>query len=137
MRDDLVPEGAWALATLDSADGPLAVLETRDGLYRLGDMLAAAGSPVRDVAGLFSDWQASLALLQRMAAKPDPAARVEDGPRLAPILYPGKVLCAGANYYRHLEEMGLKDVRKETQRLFFFFKPARNAVVGVPRSAFQ
>lgn len=130
MRDDLVPGHTWALATLDAADGPLAVLETQGGLYRLGALLAAAGSPVRDVAGLFEDWHASTALLDQIAANPDPTAKVEDGPRLAPILYPGKVLCAGANYYRHLEEMGVADVRKESQRLFFFFKPARNAVVG-------
>ena len=40
------------------------------------------------------------------------------------------MLCAGANYYDHLEEMGVVDTRKEAQRLFFFFKPARTAVVG-------
>jgi 2-keto-4-pentenoate hydratase/2-oxohepta-3-ene-1,7-dioic acid hydratase in catechol pathway len=51
-------------------------------------------------------------------------------PRLAPLLYPGKVLCAGANYYDHIAEMGVPDTRKEAQRLFFFFKPPRNAVVG-------
>ena len=49
---------------------------------------------------------------------------------LAPILYPGKILCAGANYYDHIAEMGVADTRKEAQRLFFFFKPPRNAVVG-------
>jgi 2-keto-4-pentenoate hydratase/2-oxohepta-3-ene-1,7-dioic acid hydratase in catechol pathway len=40
------------------------------------------------------------------------------------------VLCAGANYYDHIKEMGVPDTRKEAQRLFFFFKPPRNAVVG-------
>jgi 2-keto-4-pentenoate hydratase/2-oxohepta-3-ene-1,7-dioic acid hydratase in catechol pathway len=46
------------------------------------------------------------------------------------LVYPGKVLCAGANYYDHMAEMGFPGVKKETQRLFFFFKPPRNAVVG-------
>lgn len=130
MRNDFAPGLDWALATLDTSQGPLAVLETPNGVYRLDDLLAAAGSPVRDVAGLFVDWQASHALLERLAANPAASARVEDGPRLAPFLYPGKVLCAGANYYRHLKEMNVQDLRKEAQRLFFFFKPARNAVVG-------
>lgn len=130
MRNDLAPGIGWALATLETSEGPLAVLETPKGLFDLGSVLASAGSPVRDVAGLFADWQASEALLERLAADPDPSTRVEDGARLSPILYPGKVLCAGANYYRHLEEMGVQDLRKEGQRLFFFFKPARNAVVG-------
>lgn len=130
MRSDLAAGVSWALATLKTDNGPLAVLETPKGIYALADLLAAAGSPVRDVAGLFANWQDNAALLDTLAANPDPATRVADGPRLAPILYPGKVLCAGANYFRHLVEMGVPDVRKETQRLFFFFKPARNAVVG-------
>jgi len=130
MRNDLAPGIGWALATLETSEGPLAVLETPKGLFDLGAVLASAGSPVRDVAGLFADWQASEALLERLAADPDPSTKVEDSARLSPILYPGKVLCAGANYYRHLEEMGVQDLRKEGQRLFFFFKPARNAVVG-------
>ena len=46
------------------------------------------------------------------------------------MLYPGKVLCAGANYYDHMAEMGFPGVKKETQKLFFFFKPPRNAIVG-------
>ena len=33
-------------------------------------------------------------------------------------------------YYDHSAEMGVQDLRKEAQRLFFFFKPPRNAVVG-------
>jgi 2-keto-4-pentenoate hydratase/2-oxohepta-3-ene-1,7-dioic acid hydratase in catechol pathway len=49
---------------------------------------------------------------------------------LAPLLYPGKILCAGANYYDHLAEMGMPGEKKEDQRLFFFMKPPRNAVVG-------
>ena len=49
---------------------------------------------------------------------------------LAPLLYPGKILCAGANYYDHMAEMGFPGVTKDSQRLFFFMKPPRNAVVG-------
>jgi len=55
---------------------------------------------------------------------------VREAELLAPIIYPGKVLCAGANYYDHMAEMGFPDVKKEAQRLFFFFKPPRHAVVG-------
>ena len=39
-------------------------------------------------------------------------------------------MCAGANYYDHLAEMGMPGAKKEDQRLFFFMKPPRNAVVG-------
>jgi 2-keto-4-pentenoate hydratase/2-oxohepta-3-ene-1,7-dioic acid hydratase in catechol pathway len=60
----------------------------------------------------------------------DPRDRVEPGRRLAPLLYPGKRRCAGANYFDPLAEMGMPDARKADQRLFFFMKPPRNAVVG-------
>jgi len=130
MRDDFPTTATWALATVATPSGPLACLETARGLFALDKAVTRAGGKARDVVGLFDDWAASAALLDRAAAMADPADAVADGPRLAPILYPGKVLCAGANYYRHIAEMGVEDTRKEAQRLFFFFKPPRNAVVG-------
>lgn len=124
------PMQGWALATIAGPEGPLACLETGGALYRLRPSLARVGGPAIDsVAGLFADWPALEPLLGAAAEAADPADRVT-GPRLAPILYPGKVLCAGANYYAHLAEMGMPGARKADQRLFFFFKPARNAVVG-------
>jgi 2-keto-4-pentenoate hydratase/2-oxohepta-3-ene-1,7-dioic acid hydratase in catechol pathway len=122
----------WALATVAGPDGPLACIETGGALYRMAPALARAGLPGKSrTIDLFDDWDAALAALTRAAAAPDPADRVADGlPRLAPILYPGKVLCAGANYFRHLAEMGMPGAQKADQRLFFFFKPSRNAVVG-------
>ena len=94
--------------------------------------LAALGAPAQ-VIDLFADWDRWSRHLE--AAEPPgaalPGAALADDARvLAPILYPGKILCAGANYYDHIAEMGVADTRKEAQRLFFFFKPPRNAVVG-------
>jgi 2-keto-4-pentenoate hydratase/2-oxohepta-3-ene-1,7-dioic acid hydratase in catechol pathway len=120
----------WALATV-KLDRPVACLEVDGNLYRLEPSLARAGlSGVTDVASLFSDWDRSRVALDKAAAMVSDADKVPAAERLAPLLYPGKVLCAGANYYDHLKEMGVPDTRKEAQRLFFFFKPARNAVVG-------
>ena len=89
--------------------------------------LRALGAPA-DVAALFPEWDRWSAHLA--AAKPSGETLPDDAPLLAPLLYPGKILCAGANYYDHIAEMGVADTRKEGQRLFFFFKPPRNAVVG-------
>jgi 2-keto-4-pentenoate hydratase/2-oxohepta-3-ene-1,7-dioic acid hydratase in catechol pathway len=111
---------SWALATIDCDGRPLACLEVGGKLYRLE-------APVID---LLADWERSCANLDATAAAVDPANAVPEGRRLAPLLYPGKVLCAGANYYDHLAEMGMPGAKKADQRLFFFFKPARNAVVG-------
>ena len=101
-----------ALATVASDGRAVACLERDGRFFRLQKdlmTLLAEGAP-----------------LERLAAGEEvKAERV-----LTPLQYPGKVLCAGANYYDHIKEMGVPDVRKEAQRLFFFFKPPRNAVVG-------
>ncbi len=93
----------------------------------LSSVCTDVGAP-REVATLFEDWPRWSAHLA--AAKPKAPPLPAGLPVLAPLLYPGKILCAGANYYDHSAEMGVPDVRKETTRLFFFFKPPRNAVVG-------
>lgn len=122
---------SWSLVTV-ALDGPTACLEVGGELYRLEPSLARAGLPgAATVVDLFSDWDRSRAALDKAATLVRAEERIPSStPRLAPLLYPGKVLCAGANYYDHLKEMGVPDTRKEAQRLFFFFKPPRNAVVG-------
>lgn len=122
---------AWSLATVD-CDGPMACLEVGGDLYGLAPSLQRVGlSGVTAIAELFADWDRSRAALAQAARQVQSEDRIAShGGFLAPLLYPGKVLCAGANYYDHLKEMGVPDTRKEAQRLFFFFKPARNAVVG-------
>jgi 2-keto-4-pentenoate hydratase/2-oxohepta-3-ene-1,7-dioic acid hydratase in catechol pathway len=113
---------SYALVTILEDGLPVGCLERDGALYRLADMEAPG-----EVAGLFEDWPRwSRALAAAPLPEPVPAGL----PVLAPLMYPGKILCAGANYYAHCAEMGVKDLRKEAQRLFFFFKPPRNAVVG-------
>ena len=119
----------WALATLDGGR-PALVADGR--LYPLAALAAAAGkaAPSSNV-DLFADWDSWKPVLTALASSAGKGgiAAVE-APLAAPLLYPGKVLCAGANYYDHMAEMGFPGVKKENQRLFFFFKPPRNAVVG-------
>ena len=119
----------WALATVASGGAAVACFERGGQLYALAPTLARAGLPgMATVLDLFADWPAALAALTR--ATVDPADRVEPARRLAPLLHPGKILCAGANYFDHLAEMGMPGAKKADQRLFFFMKPPRNAVVG-------
>ena len=84
---------------------------------------------------LFPHWDIAFAGLSDMVRQIDTKAAdlalaADKATILTPLQYPGKVLCAGANYYDHLAEMGMQDLRKEAQRLFFFFKSPRNALVG-------
>jgi len=106
----------YALATVAAGGRPIPCLERDGRFYRLPEdlmTLLARGAPLESLA----------------AGEEVKAERV-----LTPLQYPGKVLCAGANYYDHIAEMGVPDVRKEAQRLFFFFKPPRNALVGPGRT---
>jgi 2-keto-4-pentenoate hydratase/2-oxohepta-3-ene-1,7-dioic acid hydratase in catechol pathway len=107
---------SFALATVESRGRPVACLERDGRFFRLQrDLmtLLGEGAPLDSLEG----------------GEEVKAERV-----LTPLQYPGKVLCAGANYYDHIKEMGVPDLRKEAQRLFFFFKPPRNALVGPGRT---
>lgn len=118
---------AFALATAVIDGKPAACMVIGDTLFPL----AALGADT-SLIGCFADWPRSFAALSAAAAKatPDQGRPLSGAKLLAPLQFPGKVLCAGANYYDHIAEMGVPDLRKEAQRLFFFFKPPRNAVVG-------
>ena len=119
----------WGLAAVEGGKPALMV----DGrLYPLAALAASGGKalPASNVA-MFADWERSRAALAALAASaPTSGVAPVDSKLVAPLTFPGKVLCAGANYYDHMAEMGFPGVKKEAQRLFFFFKPPRNAVVG-------
>jgi 2-keto-4-pentenoate hydratase/2-oxohepta-3-ene-1,7-dioic acid hydratase in catechol pathway len=129
---DVSSHAQWALVTVRESERATACIEVDGSLYRLGPSLARAGAPaIEKTIDLFADWDRFQGLLDQAATSVNAGDLVDaQSRRLAPILFPGKVLCAGANYYDHLKEMSVPDVRKEAQRLFFFFKPSRNAVVG-------
>ncbi|MFM8555932.1 MAG: fumarylacetoacetate hydrolase family protein [Betaproteobacteria bacterium] len=121
----------YSLATIEHQGRPLACLEIQ-GRYTPLNTLKHEPALPDSVAALVDDWlQFSVALEKAARALPPGAGLAASEVRvLAPLRYPGKVLCAGANYYDHLAEMGMPGAKKEDQRLFFFMKPPRNAVVG-------
>jgi 2-keto-4-pentenoate hydratase/2-oxohepta-3-ene-1,7-dioic acid hydratase in catechol pathway len=125
---------AFALATVEYRGQALACLVRDEQYYPLQDLAREAGLTglPASIAGLFEDWDRHLAALSSLSARCSPATALPaDQIRLlAPLRYPGKILCAGANYFDHLAEMGMPGARKEDQRLFFFMKPPRNAIVG-------
>ena len=124
-------ETLWSLATFAQGDQAVAALEVNGVAYRLEPSLARVGLAGQDsVLGLFGDWARALAALNAAALQVQASDQMPTAQRLAPLLYPGKILCAGANYFDHLAEMGMPGAKKEDQRLFFFMKPPRNAVVG-------
>lgn len=125
----------WALATARINDEATACLLRDERLYPLTSLARAAGFPLPStMAGVFEDWQANEQLIRGLSDFAGDSVAANEAELLAPLLYPGKILCAGANYYDHMAEMGFPGVTKESQRLFFFMKPPRNAVVGAGRT---
>ena len=124
----------FALATVEHAAKPVACLEIEGRYHPLARLAAVAGmqdSPA-SIASLFNDWEESRRQLHGLAthASAETALPAGEVRVLAPLQYPGKILCAGANYFDHLAEMGMPGAKKADQRLFFFMKPPRNAIVG-------
>jgi 2-keto-4-pentenoate hydratase/2-oxohepta-3-ene-1,7-dioic acid hydratase in catechol pathway len=121
----------WSLATLLQGGQAVSCIESGGRFHALEPSLARVGlAGMRGAIDLFADWDRSLAALDTATGQLQDADLVPEGPRLSPLLYPGKILCAGANYFDHLAEMGMPGAKKADQRLFFFMKPPRNAVVG-------
>jgi 2-keto-4-pentenoate hydratase/2-oxohepta-3-ene-1,7-dioic acid hydratase in catechol pathway len=90
----------------------------------------------RGLLELVDDWPETEAALRDWDATSGvPVARARLS---APLLYPRKIVCTGANYHKHLTEMGPKlgDSRTSEDRLgtdwrpFFFLKPPTTTVRG-------
>ena len=113
----------------------------RAGLLVDGKVYDAPGWS--SVLGALADWPAAqrefAAFAKRVAAgkskaKGTPLARVK---LLAPVLYPGNIYCAGANYTDHMAEMAraqgkepgptMKDLGEQP---WHFVKTSRSSVVG-------
>jgi 2-keto-4-pentenoate hydratase/2-oxohepta-3-ene-1,7-dioic acid hydratase in catechol pathway len=120
----------WALATARIGGSPAPCLVAGNALYPLRELADdMGGATTRE---LFTDWSAARARLDALAklAPSRSGIPIHNADLLAPVTDPGKILCAGANYYDHMAEMGFPDVQKQTQRLFFFFKPPQHAIAG-------
>lgn len=91
------------------------------------------------VRGILADWDAAHVLLKLAAetAVPSLGVPLEDVQLCAPILYPGAIFCAGANYWDHFDEMADYMVSKGNPRPervksndpFFFLKTVEHSVV--------
>jgi 2-keto-4-pentenoate hydratase/2-oxohepta-3-ene-1,7-dioic acid hydratase in catechol pathway len=63
------------------------------------------------------------------AWSPAVAAAVKGARLTTPLRFPSKVICAGANYYGHLTEMGI-DRPDGSGAPYFFFKPPTTTITG-------
>jgi 2-keto-4-pentenoate hydratase/2-oxohepta-3-ene-1,7-dioic acid hydratase in catechol pathway len=100
----------------------------RTGVLAGGKVLEAPGSlGERPLLEVLRDWDGACDLLREWT--PAEAAVIPDAVLAAPLTYPPKIVCAGANYYTHAAEMGTAQPDPAAEP-FFFFKPPTTTVIG-------
>ncbi len=137
----------YALGTAEVDGETQAIFSVDNTLYDLGYLLRnlpagkelgfvpSSDDPVT-VAGLLDDWEEWKPVLRELSDSLDPAppeaivapSEVEWKP---PVLYPSKVICIGANYREHIEEM---DTELSLSKPYSFLKPPTTALLGSGRT---
>jgi len=124
---------SYKLLTYASDRGP------RAGLLIGQQVIDAAAATGREawstVIGALESWDEANAAFSRVSVKG--GIPLTDTTLLAPILYPGEIYCAGANYQDHVEEMARASGREPGKNMkelgdlpWFFIKTGRSSVVG-------
>jgi 2-keto-4-pentenoate hydratase/2-oxohepta-3-ene-1,7-dioic acid hydratase in catechol pathway len=112
-----------------------------DRVVPAATLLAGAdGIDSSSVLGLLRSWDRAHARLAAAAqnVQPNDGIALAQTKLLAPILYPGALYCAGANYWDHLEEMA--EIAKRTtgkapsmvkgKDPYFFMKTTAASIIG-------
>lgn len=116
-------EAPWLLVTAHRGDGAAEVGVLAAGVVRRAPE-ELAGRTLLEVLGAWDTLAPRLRGLD-----PERLAPLAGAALLPPLRYPPKVLCAGANYYAHLAEMGVPRPAGAVEP-YFFFKPPTTSVVG-------
>jgi 2-keto-4-pentenoate hydratase/2-oxohepta-3-ene-1,7-dioic acid hydratase in catechol pathway len=125
---------SYKLLTHQSATGPRAALLIGERVFDAQEMTGSA--QYATVLGILADWARADAQFASLAQDGlragQPLSEVE---LLAPILYPGQIFAAGANYQDHIDEMKkgefqAQNSRKIGGRPWHFVKSSRSAVIG-------
>ena len=129
-----MPEGYRLVSYVDAQQKPQAGVAIGGRVIKAGDIL---GPQYQSVIDILRDWDEAHPRLARAAA-PANAASLADVKLLAPLLYPGALFCAGANYWDHLQEMA--EIAKRTTgkevsltkpaEPWFFMKTTAGSIVG-------
>ena len=127
----------YRLLTYRDAGKPVAGVLVDGRIYPAAAMLKGSGIDASSVLALLGSWSKAHRALAKAAGtvKPKngkPLARVK---LLAPILYPGALFCAGANYWDHMEEMAKAEGRtvdraKRPGEPWFFVKTSAHSIIG-------
>ena len=106
-------------------------------VYPAANLLKGSGVDASSVLAILQSWAKAHRALVKAASKVKPRdgkplAKVK---LLAPVLYPGGLFCAGANYWDHMEEMAKAqgcsvDRSKRPNEPWFFLKTSAHSIIG-------
>lgn len=129
--------GYRLLSYRDSGGEAHAGMLAGDLVYPVAPLLSDIPN-ASSVLGLLKAWDKVHPRLAAAAAKASGGKPLRDVALLAPVLYPGALYCAGANYWDHLEEMA--EIAKRTTGKapsmtkaadpYFFMKNTAGGIIG-------
>lgn len=121
--------GTYRLLSYRCSDGAARAGVMIEG--RVHDAEGLLGNAGLSVLSILQDWERNAARLEEIAARyaPNGGQPVTDCTLLAPILYPGALYCAGANYSDHILEMTGAPPAPDVAP-FFFLKPPTSSIIG-------
>ena len=116
-----------------------------DRVVPAASLLQGADIESNSVLGLLRSWDVVHPRLLAAAQKVQPTDGISlaDAKLQAPILYPGALFCAGANYWDHLEEMaeiakrmtGKAPAMTKAKDPYFFMKTTAGSIIGTDTPA--
>jgi 2-keto-4-pentenoate hydratase/2-oxohepta-3-ene-1,7-dioic acid hydratase in catechol pathway len=131
---------SYTLATFRHQNKPTPVIEVNRRYWPIStvapDLISADST--RGLVQLFDDWEKSGKRLASVAARLSSEGSPGEIPApssaddiLAPLLYPNKLICLGANYLDHMrEDAGYANFDKSSKIPCVFLKPPTTAIVG-------
>jgi 2-keto-4-pentenoate hydratase/2-oxohepta-3-ene-1,7-dioic acid hydratase in catechol pathway len=129
--------GYRLLSYRDNGGQPQAGMLVGDRVHRVAPMLGDIPN-ASSVMGLLKAWDQVHPRLHKAAANASGGQPLSEVDLLAPLLYPGALFCAGANYWDHLEEMaeiatrttGKAPSMTKGAEPWFFLKTTAGSIVG-------
>lgn len=131
----------YRLVSYANDSSPMAGVLVGERIVPAASLLRGAdGIDTSSVLGLLRNWDAVHQRLHDAAGNLPPGEGIllTQAKLLAPILYPGALYCAGANYWDHLEEMaeiakrvtGKAPAMTKAKDPYFFMKTTAGSIIG-------
>ncbi len=136
----MIENGYRLLSYSDGAHGaPRAGVLVGDSVHDAASLLGEYIGERTSVLGILRQWSAAHAQIEAAIARAPAGGKPLGGLTLhAPILYPGTLYCAGANYWDHLAEMadiaerttGKRPSMTKGAEPWFFLKTTAGSIIG-------